>query len=61
MFSYRASRYDCQEYSVKQNCITNKVKSKCVYRWEHESIIDTYTKKMSTSQAKEIVKKEVLL
>jgi len=54
---YRASRYDCQECSVKQNCITNKVKSKCVYRWEHESIIDTYTKKMSTSQAKEIVRK----
>ena len=28
-----------------------------MYRWEHESIIDTYTTKMNTKEAKDIVKK----
>jgi hypothetical protein len=54
---YRVSSKYCQICPLKKNCITNRVKNKYVYRWEHENIIDTYNKKMGTPQAKAIVKK----
>jgi hypothetical protein len=53
---YRISRKYCQVCSLRDNCLSNKVNYKQVYRWEHEDIIDIYNKKMATPQAKKIVK-----
>ncbi|NPA59582.1 MAG: IS1182 family transposase [Epsilonproteobacteria bacterium] len=54
---YRVSRKYCQICPLKENCITDKVKNKYVYRWEHENIIDNYNKKMATAKSKNIVRK----
>jgi hypothetical protein len=53
---YGISSKICQICPLKQNCITDKVKTKYLYRWEHEDIIDNYVKKMATPEAKKIVK-----
>ena len=54
---YRISRVHCQVCLLRENCLSDKVNNKQMYRWEHENIIDNYTKKMKTPQAKMIVKK----
>ena len=54
---YRISSTYCKICPLKQNCLSDKVKNKQVYRWEHENIIDDYNKKMATPQAKNIVRK----
>jgi len=54
---YGISSKICQICPLKQNCITEKVKTKYLYRWEHENIIDNYNKKMATSKSKNIVRK----
>jgi transposase len=53
---YRISSKECKVCPIRQNCLTDKVKNKQVYRWEHEDIIDDYVAKMKTPQAKKIVK-----
>jgi len=54
---YRISSSYCKVCSLKRNCLSDKTPNKQVYRWEHEDIIDNYTKKMNTQEAKAIVKK----
>jgi hypothetical protein len=54
---YRISSRHCKVCPLKQNCLTDKVKNKQVYRWEHKDIIDDYVKKMAIPQAKTIIKK----
>ncbi len=54
---YRISSTHCQVCPLKQNCLSNKTDNKQMYRWEHENIIDNYTKKMATPKAKNIVRK----
>ena len=48
---------DCYICPLKKNCLSDATPNKQMYRWEHEDIIDNYTKKMNTPQAKAIVKK----
>jgi transposase len=54
---YRVSSSYCKVCPLKKNCLSDATPSKQMYRWEHEDIIDSYTKKMNTPKAKAIVKK----
>jgi transposase len=54
---YRLSSVICKSCPLKLSCLSNKTNYKQMYRWEHESIIDTYAAKMNTKKAKDIVKK----
>ena len=54
---YRLSSKLCKACPLKSSCLSDKTNYKQMYRWEHESIIDTYTTKMNTKVAKDIVKK----
>jgi len=54
---YRISSSYCKICPLKKNCLSDATPNKQMYRWEHEHIIDNYTKKMNTPQAKAIVKK----
>jgi len=54
---YRVSSSYCKICPLKKNCLSDKTPYKQMYRWEHENLIDSYTKKMSTQEAKAIVKK----
>ena len=54
---YRISSSYCKVCPLKKNCLSDKTPNKQMYRWEHEDIIDNYTKKMDTPHAKAIVKK----
>ncbi len=54
---YRLSGKLCKACPLKSSCLSDKTFYKQMYRWEHETIIDTYTTKMNTKEAKEIVKK----
>ena len=54
---YRLSSLKCKSCPLKSSCLSDKTKYKQMYRWEHEHIIDSYTIKMNTKEAKEIVKK----
>ncbi len=53
---YRISSRNCKVCPLKQNCLSDKVNNKQMYRWEHEDIIDNYVEKMKTPQAKKIIK-----
>ena len=54
---YRLSSKLCKACPLKSSCLSDKTNYKQMYRWEHEIIIDDYTKKMNTKEAKYIVKK----
>lgn len=54
---YRVSSSHCKVCPLKKNCLSDATPNKQMYRWEHEDIIDNYTKKMNTPEAKAIVKK----
>ena len=54
---YRISSSYCKICPLKQNCLSDKTPNKQMYRWEHENLIDEYTTKMATPEAKAIVKK----
>jgi transposase len=54
---YRLSSILCKACPLKSSCLSDKTNYKQMYRWEYETIIDDYTKKMNTKEAKEIVKK----
>ena len=54
---YRVSSSYCKVCPLKKNCLSDATPNKQMYRWEYEDIIDNYTKKMSTPEAKAIVKK----
>ena len=54
---YRVSSSYCKVCPLKKNCLSDATPNKQMYRWEHEDIIDNYTKKMQTPEAKAIVKK----
>jgi hypothetical protein len=54
---YRLSSKLCKACPLKKNCLSDKTFYKQMYRWEFESIIDTYSTKMNTKEAKDIVKK----
>jgi len=54
---YRVSSSYCKVCPLKKNCLSDATPNKQMYRWEHEDIIDNYTKKMNSPQAKAIVKK----
>ena len=71
---YRLSSKLCKACPLKSSCISDKTFYKQMYRWEHGkkgklmtkchkvnflSIIDTYTTKMNTKEAKDIVKKRL--
>ena len=49
---YRLSSTICKTCSLKSSCLSDKTNYKQMYRWEHESIIDTYTTRMNTKKAK---------
>lgn len=49
---YRLSRTICNVCPLKPNCLSDKTNYKQMYRWENESIIDDYTTKMNTKEAK---------
>lgn len=54
---YRISSSYCKICPLKKNCLSDATPNKQMYRWEHEDIIDSYTTKMNTPEAKAIVKK----
>jgi len=54
---YRLSSVICKSCPLKSSCLSDKTKYKQMYRWECEHIIDDYTTKMNTKEAKDIVKK----
>jgi transposase len=54
---YRLSSVICKSCPLKSSCLSDKTKYKQMYRWEHETIIDDYTTKMNTKEAKDIVRK----
>ena len=54
---YRVSSKFCKICPLKQNCLSDKTPNKQMYRWEHEDLIDEYSTKMATPEAKAIVKK----
>ena len=54
---YKLSSKLCKACPLKSSCLSEKTFYKQMYRWEFESIIDTYTTKMNTKEAKDIVKK----
>jgi len=54
---YRVSSSYCKVCPLKKNCLSDATPNKQMYRWEHEDIIDNYTTKMATPEAKAIVKK----
>jgi len=54
---YRVSSSHCKVCPLKKNCLSDATPNKQMYRWEHEHLIDKYTKKMNTPEAKAIVKK----
>ncbi len=54
---YKLSSKLCKACPLKSNCLSEKTFYKQMYRWEYETIIDTYTTKMNTTEAKQIVRK----
>jgi len=54
---YRVSSRYCKVCPLKKNCLSDATPNKQMYRWEHEHLIDEYSKKMATPEAKAIVKK----
>lgn len=54
---YRVSSSYCKVCPLKKNCLSDATPNKQMYRWEHEDIIDNYTTKMNTKEAKAVVKK----
>jgi transposase len=54
---YRVSSSYCRVCPLKKNCLSDATPNKQMYRWEHEDIIDNYTTKMNTPEAKAVVKK----
>ena len=57
---YKLSSKLCKACPLKSSCLSDKTFYKQMYRWEFESIIDDYTIKMNTDEAKDIVKKKRL-
>ena len=56
-FRYICSSTICKVCPLKEKCISIKTKSKRIYRWEHEHIIEKHRIKMQTQEAKDMVKK----
>ena len=56
---YRVSSSYCKVCPLKKNCLSDATPNKQMYRWEHEDIIDSYTTKMNTAEAKAVVKKRL--
>lgn len=54
---YRASSKICKECPIKDKCLPEKTPYKRVFRWEHEEIIESHSKRMQTDEAKAIIKK----
>ena len=54
---YRLSSKLCKACPLKSSCLSDKTNYKQMYRWEYETIIDDYTTKMNTKEAKDIVRK----
>jgi len=54
---YRVSSSYCRVCPLKKNCLSDATPNKQMYRWEHEQLIDEYSTKMATPEAKAIVKK----
>ncbi len=54
---YRVSSNHCKVCPLKKNCLSDATSNKQMYRWEHEKLIDEYSTKMATPEAKAIVKK----
>ena len=54
---YESSSKECKQCPIRNKCISTNAKSKQLYRWEYEKILDQHTLKMKTPEAKGIVKK----
>ena len=53
---YHASSKICKNCPLRDKCIPDKTAYKRIFRWEHEEIIETHSKKMQTDEAKIIIK-----
>jgi hypothetical protein len=51
-FAYTCSSAICKACPLKDKCIPIKTKSKRIYRWEHEHIVEKHRAKMQTQEAK---------
>ena len=56
-FMYFGTHSVCKVCPIRSQCLPDKTPAKRLWRWEHESFINTYRTKMETLQAKAIIKK----
>jgi transposase len=54
---YRSSQNICSQCSLKEQCLGDKSRVKQIQRWEHQEIIDDYSQRLQTKEAKDIMKK----
>lgn len=55
-FTYKISSKICKSCPLKNKCLS-KTPSKELIRWEHQGVIESYSKKMNTDEAKAIIKR----
>ncbi|MBU3014725.1 transposase [Poseidonibacter lekithochrous] len=60
-FMYRNVNSVCKVCSIRQQCLPNTTPAKRLWRWEHESLIDTHRTKMQTRKAKTMIKQRAAL
>lgn len=56
-FMYFGTGSVCKVCPLRSKCISDAANSKRLWRWEHETFVDTYRIKMETAKAKAMIKK----
>ena len=58
---YFGTRSVCTVCPIRSQCLPPKTPAKRLWRWEHESLIDTHRTKMQTRKAKNMIKQRAAL
>lgn len=58
---YFGTRMECTVCPIRSQCLPPKTPAKRLWRWEHESLIDSHRIKMETSKARTIIKQRAAL
>ena len=60
-FMYYGTRSECRVCPLRSQCLPEKTPAKRLWRWEHEEVVTSHRKKMSTPQAKAMIRQRAEL
>ena len=55
-FMYYGTRSECRVCPLRSQCLPEKTPAKRLWRWEHEEVVTSHRKKMSTPEAKAMIR-----